>query len=671
MPSFLDDFAGFLELGAWTSRHVRPLFDLFRDENVAPALALIIFGSALIFCVAFLLDSTLIRIRVWRRVKFVRRIKDRVSFAEQLPEIDKLMLGYKYLRHSWQEFRETLIEPEPNSENPRVVLNTDRPQNYFNTAEAGLRFPLYRAMPNLFVGIGLLLTFFGLVTALFFTTAAIRGAADLTASQNALRDLLYAASFKFYTSIAGLAGSIVLTLVIRYGVSAIERSFDHLASALEAKLVFVTPVSIAFSQYREAREQTRNLKLFNTEIAISVGKRIEEALAATLPAYLAQAMAPIGKSLDEVANKLTSMNEGAIGEMAGNFANKLQGATGDHLQGLAGTLSELRTSLEEMNRNMKESGATMVASVSQSAQEMRTIVETMTSSLDNAAARMSTSSESAGTRFSSELAAASDAFEQASTRLTANIEETINSISRELSSKSASIGEQVAEAAIKAGEDSRVKIVDAGDDLTKTFSDIGNRLADAVARMERCFVGTVDEMSKIEGAIDRHVQSLSQLTKAAQQTEGAMSSSAKSIVEAGHPIAEGSRLIAVASQRILDATTGSERSISGAQTEIRNISELLQATLRTTTEQWESYERRFKDVDDSLGVVLDRIIRSVQENLEALRGFVEKVDEKLSGAVDRLGGGIDELGEFAQSMEHLTANLSTARNLNPDSAVRG
>jgi archaellum component FlaC len=60
----------------------------------------------------------------------------------------------------------------------------------------------------------------------------------------------------------------------------------------------------------------------------------------------------------------------------------------------------------------------------------------------------------------------------------------------------------------------------------------------------------------------------------------------------------------------------------------------------------------------ALGLVLDRIIQSVQENLEALSAFVEKIDEKLSGAVDKLGGGIDELGEFAQTMEQLTARLN-------------
>src|SRR5437660_6973031 len=128
-------------------------------------------------------------------------------------------------------------------------------------------------------------------------------------------------------------------------------------------------------------------------------------------------------------------------------------------------------------------------------------------------------------------------------------------------------------------------------------------------------------------------------------------------------IAESSRLIAEASKRIADATGSSEVSITGAQTQIRNISQLLQTTLQATAEQWEDYERRFKGVDDSLGLVLDRIIQPVKENLEALRGFVEKIDEKLSGAVDKLGGGIDELGEFAQQMEQVTAGLMAATGL--------
>ena len=56
MPSIFDELPGFLELGAWTTRHIRPLFDLFRDEDVAPALALMIFGSALVLCSLFIIE---------------------------------------------------------------------------------------------------------------------------------------------------------------------------------------------------------------------------------------------------------------------------------------------------------------------------------------------------------------------------------------------------------------------------------------------------------------------------------------------------------------------------------------------------------------------------------------------------------------------------------------
>jgi methyl-accepting chemotaxis protein len=618
MDSVISRLPEFLELGAWTARHIRPLFDLFRDENVAPALALIIFGTALSLCALFLFDSTFIRVQVRRRTRVVARIKDRIEFAEAMPGVERLMLGTRYLRHSWLKFRETLIEPSiEDAPGRKVVRNTARPQDYFNTAEAGLRFPLYRAMPNLLVGIGLLLTFFGLVTALFFTTTAIKNATDLVASQNALRDLLYAASFKFYTSIAGLGGSIVLTLTLRYGTSAVEKSFDKLASTLESKLVFVTPESIAFDHYREAQEQTRNLRLFNTEVAISVGKRIEEALAATLPSYLAQAMAPIGKSLDQVAVKLTSMNEGAIGELAGSFANKLQGVTGESMTGLVTTLSDLRISLEEMNRGISANGLG--------------------------------------------LTTATREFEGVSSRMANRIEEAVEAVTRGLVSQSESIGRNVAQAAIDAGEQSRTKVIAAGADVAETLSGIGQQLSDAVRGMEESLQGTVRAMSNIERSIAEHVSSISLLSKATLETEGAMTSSAKSMREAGAPLVETSRLIAEASKRISDVTGNSEAGISGALIEIRNISQLLQTTLQTTAEQWQRYEQRFKGVDDSLGLVLDRIIRSVQENLDTLATFVTKIDEKLSGAVDKLGGGITELGEFAESMEQITTRLNGNR----------
>src|SRR5829696_8589278 len=107
----LDDVPSFLDLGEWTTRHIRPLFEIFRDEYVAPALALTIVMVALALCVLFALYTTYIRSQVRRRTHAVRRIRSKTEFAEKMPQVERLMLRSKYLRHSWQKFRETLIEP--------------------------------------------------------------------------------------------------------------------------------------------------------------------------------------------------------------------------------------------------------------------------------------------------------------------------------------------------------------------------------------------------------------------------------------------------------------------------------------------------------------------------------------------------------------------------------
>jgi hypothetical protein len=598
-----------------------------------------------------------------------------------MQRIERLMLSSKHLRHSWQKFRETLIEPRPDETSiNQVIHNTARPQAYFNTVEAGLRFPIYKAMPNLLVGIGLLLTFFGLVTALYFTNEAIKDANNLAASQDALRNLLSAASFKFYTSIAGLGGSILLTLVLRYGTSKIENSFDALALALERKVVLLTPEAIAYDQYREAQEQTKTLKVFSTEVAISVGKKIEQALAATLPAYLAQAMAPIGKSLDGVASKLTTMNEGAIGKLAGDFVDRLQGATGEQMNKLAETLGALRTSLDGINRRIDESGSGLAENVARSTQDMREAITAMTAALREVTTRTERGIEDGSTamkrqiesaaatldnssrQISKVLNQATEAFQTASERTASRIEEAVTAITRGVLDQSAGIGERISQAAIGAGEESRSKIVGAGAELAQILSDVGQQLTVAVNRMQEGLNGTAREMANVEIRIAHHVGSLEQLSKATQETEAAIVGTTRSMREAGLPLAESSRLIAEASLRMSDATSGAERSIAGAKAEIHNISEMLRTTLEATVQQWQNYENRFKGVDESPGIVLDGIIKSVQDNLESLSKFVELVDQKLSAAVDRLGGGIDELGEFAHSMEEVTTRLNGRGN---------
>ena len=80
---------------------------------------------------------------------------------------------------------------------------------------------LLSTIPGYFVGVGLLLTFIGLVIAL--SKAASGTSSDAKSMTDALRQLLNAATFKFSTSIAGLFSSIVLSMLFSGSTSLISR----------------------------------------------------------------------------------------------------------------------------------------------------------------------------------------------------------------------------------------------------------------------------------------------------------------------------------------------------------------------------------------------------------------------------------------------------------------
>jgi hypothetical protein len=153
-----------------------PIFELFRDERVAIALAILLIilatGSATWFWFRHM--------RPWLRTlkqaqgRIVSTVDPR-DFFERFGEVDTFLGRNRRLAHSWTEFKETLIVPDEMARR-RLILNTARPQAYFNIPAAryaGLPLPAYLALPNIFVGLGLLFTFVGLVAALHFAAQGV------------------------------------------------------------------------------------------------------------------------------------------------------------------------------------------------------------------------------------------------------------------------------------------------------------------------------------------------------------------------------------------------------------------------------------------------------------------------------------------------------------------
>ena len=257
------------------------------------------------------------------------------------------------LRHAWSEFQETLITPEPDAR--QIVWNTTRPQNFFNARSVGLEFRFFAALPGIFVGVGLLLTFFGLVSALYFATSGMNEAGSVEDTQEALKGLLSAASFKFYTSIAGLLASLVFVVWLRIAGRIVDASLAAFCKSLEERLQFATEESKIFQLTAIAERQREELHRLNTDIAMAIGQQVENALNNALPVHLATPLQGLSERLEHVAGNLNNMNVEALQSMGEAFNRELRSATQGQFQELATTLGNLQASLEGMQERMNAS----------------------------------------------------------------------------------------------------------------------------------------------------------------------------------------------------------------------------------------------------------------------------------------------------------------------------
>lgn len=335
-------------------RLVLPIFELFKDFHVAILLAASLI--ALCFLALFRFSITMARplARDLRRLRGeIVQFRRPTDFAAAFASIDKRFSERRLLRHAWRKFRETLVLPPAETEG--VVRQTQPAAQYLNMAaaeSAGFNLRFYQALPNYFVGVGLIFTFLGLVAALYFASAAV-GSQNVQEAQAALGDLLRAATFKFLTSIAGLFSSLILSITVRLMTQEVNREFGQLCEALEERMRLVTPLVAALDQLRATERQTARLADLPEATATALAAKMEDGL----PALLDHALAPVDQGLVRVANALSATSHDGLVQLVEEFQNAMNKTAGKEVAALAETLAEIRNSLRMLNQTMMQAGS--------------------------------------------------------------------------------------------------------------------------------------------------------------------------------------------------------------------------------------------------------------------------------------------------------------------------
>lgn len=714
-----------LDLGRHVIDALGPVFELFKDETVAPSIALWLVALACACALWLLLGHIVpLSLALRRRIAVVRRDKDKHAFATSFDRVDKVLRQGQPFGHAWGEFRQVLIDPDPDEAQP-VIRNTIRPAFYFNLHDLGLHFRGFHALPNVFVGLGLLFTFVGLVAALHFAAQGV-GEADLEHTQEALTNLLHAATFKFYTSIAGLLSSLAFGFLLRASISHLERRLDDLCEALEQRMVFETAEGIAFRGLLEAKEQTRQLKVFNTDLAMTLGQQLEAALdrvlpqhlvpatqavgehLGTLPSHLQTAVEPVVQRLDRVVQDLAQQSSTGIGDLAREFHANLQDAAGNQMRSLASSVGQLVETLNGTSGQIGSSGNQLAGQVQAASAELvaaaaaigTTVRELSAQVRSDAAAsadakqeqleklqaamsemsdrvagvmgeaerRVRDSAATAAGEMGQRLADAAAALERSAAMIGTTIGQATqelalssNQAGAALRERGGEIAGQLAAASRAAAEEAERHLRGAAQGMSEELRTVAAQMAAAMGALVEQLRATTQGVTSVNARLDDHCRALDVATDRAKATAVALDGNAASLNKASAPLLQVGQTIASSVDGLAKSNASAVATFKATQQQAETLARELAETLEELRDVWRQHAGRFHHVDEELGKAFEKMVEGAKGNAQAIRDFTNEIDNGLADSVGRIGGAVEALGEFTQEMQKIVEQLAQAR----------
>jgi hypothetical protein len=285
------------------------------------------------------------------------------AFADHYEAIDEAMLsgGVKAteLRHAWIKFGETFVD-----RNHLPLQATTRPEGYFLHLGDDTRVLAWWA--NIFVALGLTLTFLGIIAALVGAVRAMGGGADMNQMQAALIGLLTITAAKFWTSIGGVLASIILRWVDRLWHSRIERGLEQLSDRIERGTLFFPPQRIAVEQLRELKQQSVALTEFSHQLAASIGDA------------LGHQLQPVVAGLSGIQTTIDDFKSGSLNDFGSKLGEAISENAGTEMKGLADALTRMTTDLGSVNDRLEGASGQASEQIATAAREFSTASEAMT-----------------------------------------------------------------------------------------------------------------------------------------------------------------------------------------------------------------------------------------------------------------------------------------------------
>lgn len=611
----------------------------------------------------------------------VRATQDEADFALKVNKISqeakkvRTQSGYTHITAAWDEFRETLLE-DRGGEEP-VLRNSVRPSSFFNLEDLHFGPGFYRYLPGLFVTVGLLLTFLGLISALQQITGLSNASPE--DMRMSLDRLLGAASAKFIMSLTGLFASIVFTIVLRVLMSQVERRIHSLCADLENRLSFISLESVAMEQLEIARGQKDSFMEIGATLVSELGESLSRQIPESIATSISTTMAPLLENIGKVGAD-------GVGDMVNNLSKQFS-------QDVASAMSEVSTQLAAAGDKIASLSDRMDQSSGQMGKEMEASVGKLAKAAEDLSERLASAAETTDGALNAgaeRLLGIMNETLEGIRRNTADGTEALREAAADMRSSAGNFREQLDEASSSGANAVHTRMESVANKAEQDISNAGSTVAEQVTKSGHdLLTASAEFREKIRGdlldPISSVVEQLGQMTARLQDGSGQIATAANHIKSGGEVTRTAAENLAIASQdlkataepinnsveRIESATTGLARSTAEATETVKRSSketaenaarvldaakaalsaeqELIQTSLAKLGEALDKMEQqsdRIDDMDEKLGAAFNQFATHVKTSLETFAEHVRKMNGELAPALDTMREIVDQAEKF-------------------------
>jgi len=304
-------------------------------------------------------------------------IKDGEDYFGRYEEIRLFFESKNYVKNCWNEYDKTIIVDDKN----KSIISPKRAHDYFNEqliVSPSINLRLFFAIPNLLIGVGLLLTFFGIVIALNIASSGITGG-TATSSDKALQDLLGAASTKFSSSIIALICSLAFSGWQKHYYDKIITIIDDICYKFEELTINKSVEQLVYNDIEIQEKILASCNSFATDISLAIAKL----LADQLPKSIELSMQPLIEKLTIIADKMEKTGESGMQDMIQKFTNQLHNTANNEMSSLADNLKQLQDGLGNVLNAISSTGSTFGNTMFNAAGEINNSLKPVSENLNS------------------------------------------------------------------------------------------------------------------------------------------------------------------------------------------------------------------------------------------------------------------------------------------------